>query len=207
MSDIRTKLLLGTSIGALAMMFVMAAGVGNFNTSIVDTHSIMGHVTVMAVHPDGSMSYAQADNEILDAGNDLALLRLFDNGAAGDVFDCIRIGNSTAVVTSDVGLTSPLATNSIACDDTGTVSNIVAAPNSAAGGGTVDIIAEFDPLVATDVNTIDGATSITEAILMQNSGAVDGTQANTAILSHVAITAVPVVTGTIVTITYTMELS
>ena len=74
MSDIRTKLLLGTSIGAVTMMFVMAAGIDFSNDANVTEMGvpIMGHATVMAIHPDGSAQYAQGDNEIMGEGKDIA---------------------------------------------------------------------------------------------------------------------------------------
>jgi len=66
MSDISAKLLLGTIIGAITMMFVMASGFA-FSSDVATTEKyipMMGHATVMAVNPDGSVSYAQGDNAI-----------------------------------------------------------------------------------------------------------------------------------------------
>jgi len=214
MSDIRTKLLLGTSIGALAMMFVMAAGVDAFktNTSVVEPGKIMGHVTVLAVHPDGSMSYSQGDNFIQDLGIDAALLLLFDGTADAGEFDCMRIGNGTA--TDQIALNEELPDLNITCDNqpggnANEVSNPVASPNSPAGGGSVDMVVEFAPLTANDMNQPESSNSITEALLMQDTtgGTPGGGQVDSVVLSHVAITAVPVVEGTVITLTYTMELT
>ena len=69
MSDIRTKLLLGTSISSVTIMLFMAAGFATNTTELFTTELILplnGHVTVMAVNPDGTVSYAQGDNFILD---------------------------------------------------------------------------------------------------------------------------------------------
>ncbi len=211
MSDIRTKLLLGTSIGALAMMFVMAAGVDAFktNTSVVEPGQIMGHVTVLAVHPDGSMSYSQGDNFIQDLGIDAALIQLFDGTNAGGEFDCMRIGNGTA--SDQATLNEELADLNITCDNSANVnavSNIVTSPNSVNNGGSVDLVVEFAALTADDMNQPSSSNSITEALLMQDDGATPGgTQTESAVLSHVAITPVPVVESTVVTLTYTMELT
>jgi len=213
MSDILTKLLLGTSIGAVAMIFVIAAGFGafQFNTSATDTGLIMGHVTVMAVHPDGSTAYSQSDNLILDAGRNEAFKQLFDGGRtdATAEFDCMRLGNATNPDVADVGLTESLPFLKIECDDDNTTSNPQIADDCAGASSTAgDLIVEFPAITAPDVNT-NGANSLTEALLMQDGAASpDGTLVNTIILSHAILgTPVSVVLGTVVTLTYTMTLS
>jgi len=213
MSDIQTKLLLGTSIGAVAMIFVMAAGSDAFqsNTSATDTGLIMGHVTVMAVHPDGSTSYSQSDNLILDAGRQEAFKQLFD-GTRADVageFDCMRLGNATTPVLATAGLTSVLPTLPISCDDDNTPSN-AAFVNDCTGASSTsaDLVTVFDAITGTDVNT-DGANLLTESLLMQRTGtSPEGGLVDTTILSHALLgTPVSIVLGTVVTLTYTMTLS
>jgi len=193
MSDIRTRLFLGTSIGALAMIFVMAAGVDAFDTkttTATQSFGLNGHVTVMAVHPDGSVSYAQGDNAIITTGLDFAAAQLF-GAAAADPFDCIRIGTGAGGTGDDIqGTMGAAATALQQCDsaaddvvDTGT-------------DGEVEIDADFT-IAADDLTA--GSVLITEAILEDTAGNV---------LSHVALaTDVTANLGTVVTITYTMALT
>jgi len=201
MSDIRTKLLLGTSIGALAMIFVMAAGVDQLktNVSVVESSTpiLMGHVTAVAVHADGSMSYVQGDNAIQNLGRDAALLQLFDGTAASATgeFDCVRIGTGDG--TAAGGIDGAMGTtNGPACDDDNALSNVQAA----AGNANVaegDIIATFPALQAGDLT--GGSVTITEATLENGANVV---------ISHVALGAS--ITGnldTVITITYTMTLT
>jgi len=196
MSDIRTKLLLGTSIGALAMIFVMAVGVDAFNTEstiAVQSGTLNGHATVMAIHPDGSISYVQTDNIIVDAGVDVAIDNLFDAtaAAAATPFDCIEMGSGAG--TSTTALDAALGAAGPICS--GAATNPVAAPNAA-----VDIVSVFPALVAADM-TDGGQTTvtITEVVLENSSGVI---------ISHVELTTdIGAVVGTIVTITYTMTLT
>jgi len=188
MSDIRTKLLLGTSIGALAMIFVMAAGVDAFETkatTAIQATGINGHVTVMAVHPDGSTSYAQGDNAIVPAGRAQAAAHLF--GTTAKPFNCINIGEGNIAGTP--------ADIDVALTDTGaTCGGAITNPQAA---GVVDIVVPFAALTANDV--APGLTAeITEATLEDIDGIV---------LSHVDITTVNGVEGTLITITYTMTLT
>jgi len=193
MSDIRTRLFLGTSIGALAMIFVMAAGVDAFDTktsTATQSFGLQGHVTVMAVHPDGSVSYAQGDNAIIATGLDFAAAQLFGADAT-DAFECIRIGTGDGGAGSDIqGTMGAAATALQQCDsaaddvvDTGT-------------DGEVEIDADFTMLAG---DLTGGSVLITEAILEDTAGNV---------LSHVALAAdVTANLGTVVTITYTMGLT
>ena len=201
MSDIRTKLLLGTSIGALAMIFVMAAGVDPLktNVSVVESSTpiLMGHVTATAVHTDGSMSYVQADNVIQDLGRDAGLLQLFSSTAGTGEFDCVRIG--TGAAGANVDLTTPMvATNAAACDGDGLLDAIVLAQNNG-GVASGDISAVFPGLGATDLISGGGTSvTVTEAILENGAGVV---------LSHVALGgSITGNLGTEITITYTMTL-
>ena len=213
MSDIRTKLLLGTSIGAVAMIFVIAAGFGaiQFNTSATETGLIMGHVTVMAVHPDGSTSYSQSDNLILDAGRNEAFNQLF-NGSRTDAsgeFDCMRLGNATTPALADVGLTESTMILPISCDDDNEAKNAAFANDCTGTSSTVaDLVTVFDAITAPDLNA-DGSNTLTESLLMQDAAtSPGGGTTNTIILSHALLgTPVSVVLGTEVTLTYTMTLS
>ena len=198
MSDKRTKLLLGTSIGALAMIFVMAAGVDAFKTTTtMDSSMLLGHVTIMAVNPDGSMSYVQTDNVIQNLGRDAALLHLISGTDAGGEFDCMRIGTGDG---SGVGIATPMVTtNGQACDTDNTSSNqILAADKTNVASGNV--VALFPDLVLADLVTVAGVSvTVTEATL-ENGGGV--------VLSHVVLgTAITGNVGTAITINYTMTLT
>ena len=201
MSDIRTKLLLGTTIGALAMIFVMAAGVDSLktNVSVVESNVpvLLGHVTVTAVHADGSMSYVQTDNVIQNLGRDAALLQLISGTGAGGEFDCMRIGTGDG---SGVGIATPMITTSgQACDTDNTSSNpILAAANGGVASGNV--VALFPDLVLADLVTVAGVSvTVTEATLENGAGVV---------LSHVVLgTAITGNLNTAITINYTMTLT
>jgi len=201
MSDIRTKLLLGTTIGALAMIFVMAAGVDSLksNVSVVESNIpvLLGHVTVTAVHADGSMSYVQTDNVIQNLGRDAALLQLISGTGAGGEFDCMRIGTGDG---SGVGIATPMVTTSgQACDTNNASSNpILAAANAGVASGNV--VATFPDLVLADLVTVAGVSvTVTEATLEDQ---------NSVVLSHVLLgTAITGNVGTAITINYTMTLT
>jgi len=201
MSDIRTKLLLGTSIGALAMIFVMAAGVDPLkaNVSVVETSTpmLMGHVTAVAVHTDGSMSYVQGDNAIVNIGRDAALLQLFASDTADDRFECVRIGTGDG--SGDDIETPMVVTSAKACDGDGILDNIkTAATNTNVAEG--EISAEFPGLSANDLldNSATSVT-ITEAVLENNAGVE---------LSHVLLgQSITGNLGTVITITYTMTVT
>jgi len=190
MSDIRTKLLLGTTLASIAMIFVMAAGVDAFDTktaTVVQSFGLNGHVTVMAIHPDGSASYAQADNAIITGTLTTAANQLFDAGTA-DPFDCISIGDGDGTGNNIQNPMNAAATAGPQCDADGTT--------NPGGDGIALIDAEFTILLA---DLTAGSVLITEATLENGAEAI---------LSHVSLdTDVPAVEGTIVTITYTMTLA
>jgi len=199
MSDIRTKLLLGTSIGALAMIFVMAVGFDTFDTKTgiaVQGTMLNGHITAIAVHPDGSMSYAQGDNAIQDTGLDPAASQLFDAGTAGagNVFDCIRIGTGS-VAGDPLTIDTVMGAAATALQVCGEGSTLVA------GGDPGDIAITADFTMLADDLIDNGATTVTvtEAVLEDSGGNV---------LSKVDLAAgVLGNLGTTITITYTMTLT
>jgi len=207
MSDIRTKLLLGTSVGALAMIFVMAAGVDVLNTETgiaAQSGKLNGHVTLMAVHPDGSVSYAQSDNIIIDAGKVAASIQLFDiaNIIAADagVFECIVMGEGTEAADGADTIGLALDTTGQACASTaGGASGVTVTAGALNAPASTEIIVEFPPLVVADLTTIAGVSVTITEVVLENAGGQD--------LSSVGLDADVVgVLGTVVTITYTMEL-
>ncbi len=191
MSDIRTKLLLGTSLASIAMIFVMAAGVDAFDTkssTAVESAGLNGHVTVMAIHPDGSASYAQADNLIVQASLTTAANQLFDSASGTDEFDCIRIGEGAGTGNDINDPMNAAATAQPQCDPNGA--------NNTGGAGIDEIEVDFTILAG---DLVAGTVTISEAVLENGAGVV---------ISHVPLDAdVPAVENTIVTIIYTMTLS
>jgi len=190
MSDIRTKLLLGTTLASVAMIFVMAAGVDAFDTktSTASQAAVLnGHVTVMAIHPDGSATYAQGDNNIVTATLANAIQVLMSD-AATDKFNCIDIGTGagggnalTQARGSGVG---PV------CDATAT-----------AGGspGIATVSSEFT-IVDDDVTPTGTGTAIISEAVLQNG--------NSDVLSSVGLsTDVGVISGSVVTIDFTLTLT
>jgi len=207
MSDIRTKLLLGTTVGALAMIFVMAAGFNVLNTETgiaAQTGKLNGHVTLMAVHPDGSMSYAQGDNVIIDTGKVFASQQLFDVGQASvaDVFECIVMGTGAEATDGAGGMGTELATTKQSCVTTAAAGSSVTVTAGAATDdpASTDIVVVFPALAQTDLIPAQAGSSvtITEVVLER----LDGQD-----LSSVGLTAdIVAVEGTVITITYTMTL-
>jgi len=189
MSDIRTKLLLGTTLASIAMIFVMAAGVDAFDTktaTVYQSAGLNGHVTVMAIHPDGSASYAQADNAIIAGTLTQAANQLFDDATA-DPFDCIRIGDGDGTGNDIQDQMNSAATKIAVCDT---------AANNPGGAGVAEIEVDFT-IVADDLTA--GTVTISEAVLENDAGDI---------ISHVALDAdVPAVENTVVTIIYTMTIA
>ena len=187
MSDIRTKLLLGTTLSALAMIFVMAVGVDAFDTKTTTASqplSLYGHVTVWALHPDGSSSYAQGDNTITTSED--GIRQLVDASFTSDPFNCIDIGTGNGAgpgVTALAGGTTPF------CDPTSNGANEATGTHVLVGTFTIS---------AANVGGAGGTETISEAEL-----------ANTAtqVISTVPLAAnVGVIEGSIITINYTMTL-
>lgn len=208
MSDIRTKLLLGTSISAVTMMLVMAAGFAT-NTNEISTSELIlplnGHVTVMAINPDGIISYAQGDNFIFGSGKDLAASALYDPnaGSRAAAFVCVGLGEEAfaTVTESDKALTSALGTTNVVCSTAVPTAN-VSGVDGAGVGNKVDII------VATTIAVGEGTTTITEVALSNagGGGLASAAAFTNGAISHIKLAAgIDVVEGTEITVTYTME--
>lgn len=116
MSDIRTKLLMGTTISAVSIMLVMAIGItSEQNTGVAATaFPMMGHFEIMVVNPDGTTSYAQGDNFITGAAKIDVATAVFEGSALAGTYNCTRLGTGTPVVGVD-GLNGPLATTGVKC--------------------------------------------------------------------------------------------
>ena len=188
MSDIRTKLLLGTSLSALAMIFVMAVGVDAFDTKTTTGSqplSLYGHVTVWAIHPDGSSSYAQGDNAITTSED--GIRQIVDDSFTSDPFNCIDIGIGAG---NAGGINTPVLDGTTAqCDQ---ISN---GANEATG---THVLVGVFTMTQANVGGAGGTATISEAELANDAGQV---------ISTVALAAnVGVIEGSIITINYTMTL-
>ncbi len=208
MSDIRTKILLGTTIGAVTMMFVMASGF-DFSSDAITAElqlPINGHGTLMAIHPDGSVSYAQGDNFIFGSGKDKAGNRLYDSTVgAPAAFTCIGMGDSGAVTEANQFINGPLTATNVACDTDGPDANFAGVDGAASAGNKVDV-----KVVMPAIGAGDGTTTITNVGLSNAGDAALAGNAATAfslgMISHIDLAVnVDVVEGTVVTVTYTME--
>ena len=101
MSDIRTKLLLGTTMASVSLMMVMAVRLGtiqNNQPSAASTLGLMGHFEIIVENPDGTVSYAQGTNVVTASLKNAAGDRLFE--ANGAIFNCIMLGNGTNSATA-----------------------------------------------------------------------------------------------------------
>ena len=119
MSDIRTKILMGTTISAVSLMLVMAIGVSsvqNSGTTAGTSLGLMGHFEIMVQNPDGSASYVQADNFINGAAKNNVGTALFEGVALLQPNDCIILGTGTATDASD-GIATALTLTGVACSD------------------------------------------------------------------------------------------
>jgi len=187
MSDIRTKLLLGTTLSALAMIFVMAVGVDAFDTKTTTATQpvgLNGHLTVWVVHPDGSMSYSQGDNAI--STSDQGIRQLIDGAFTSDPFNCMDIGSGAG---NAGGINTALAGGTTAfCDQIANGVNDVAGKHTLVGTFTIS---------QANVGGLGGSIDITEAELANDA---------TTVISTVPITAVAVIEGSVLTLNYSLTL-
>jgi len=198
MSDIRTKLLLGTSIATVAMMFALVSsmGISENSVGVQQSSQLLGHVEMVFVDPDGTVSYVQGDNLVTEPGLNLAAARLYDANDAAPTFSCIQLGDDPAPVVGidETALDKPLVNTKILCD---TASPVTTTAQTNTPNGAISEIVVPITILATD-----GPTTITEVGLMQGD---TGTITVTGLISHfVLAVAIPVVDGTVVTVTYTM---
>jgi len=186
----------------------MAAGFATNTTELFTTELILplnGHVTVMAVNPDGTVSYAQGDNFIFGSGKDLAASALYDPnaGSRAAAFVCIGLGEQAfaTVDDTDKALTSALGTTNVECS-TAVPTADVAGVDGAGDGNKVKIIK------AITIAAGEGTTTITEVALSNAGGGGLASAAGfiAGAISHIKLAAgIDVVEGTEITVTYTME--
>jgi len=118
MSDIRTKIILGTTISAVSVMLVMAVSIGAVqnNVSAPATLGLVGHFEIMVENPDGTVYYVQGDNTVTGPGKDGIGTDAFSDGANGPWL-CMQLGIGPNVAAADA-IFSPLTDTDQACDAT-----------------------------------------------------------------------------------------
>jgi len=159
MSDIRTKLLLGTTITSVSLMLVMAVSLGavQYNQpSAASTLGLMGHFEIIVENPDGTVSYAQGDNVVTGAGKDAAGDRLFDSTSTQPVFNCIILGNGTNSAAA-VTINAALVNTGIDC---GTTVGSDAGTNDPGGDAQVNSITSVHTISALDCPTTCTLTEV-----------------------------------------------
>jgi len=179
MSDIRTKILLGTTISAVSLMLVMAVSMGAVqnNVPVSTTLGLVGHFEIFVDNPDGSAYYAQTDNTVTKAGKEKGGDDLFTVNARTGPFLCTQLGTGANNVAS-ASITTPLTDTDEVCDAGPTSAN--AAANGAAGAAqvnTITTIATIDGIGGVDGNDQCLTTcNLTEVVLhagpAQNTGAI-----------------------------------
>jgi len=119
MSDIRTKILLGTTISAVSVMLVMAVGMASIQTNTpAETLGLVGHFAVVVNNPDGSAYYSQGDNTVVGAGKLAVGDDLFDGSDANEQgqFVCTRLGIGNPNVAAAEDIATLLTNTNEACD-------------------------------------------------------------------------------------------
>jgi len=139
MSDIRTKLLLGTTISAVSLMLVMAIGISSVNsgTTAGTALAIMGHFEIMVENPDGTTSYVQSDNFINGAAKTNVGTALFTGVTLLQPNVCIILGTGAPTDASD-GIVAEIATTGVEC-----------AGSASPGGGSVNCNSAGDSVLTT----------------------------------------------------------
>ena len=118
MSDIRTKILLGTTISAVSVMLVMAVGMASVQANTpTETLGLAGHFEVVVNNPDGTTYYSQGDNVVVGAGKQAVGDELFDGTAVTSAgqFLCTILGTGTFSATGE-NLAGALGNTLVACD-------------------------------------------------------------------------------------------
>lgn len=196
MGNMRAKILIGTTITSVALMFAAISGViplGMNQASVSEVGGILGHVEILAIHPDGTQQYVQGDNVLLFEGKNTVATTLWTDGTTTG-FNCIQLGtNADAADDADGGVKAAAATP-VECGDDGTPNSVGETTAASAGvSSTFRITVVFD-IVAGD----DGAT-ITE-VALRDEASVD-------LSRFVLASGVGVNTGTVLTVNYDMTVT
>jgi len=156
MSDIRTKILMGTTISAVSVMLVMAVGMATVQNNVPTAGTALGlagHFEIMVENPDGSASYAQGDNVVTGPGKNALAEDQFDGSGAGQdgPYICTELGIGTNDPTAD-DINSVLTDTAEACDPD-------ANGNCTFGGTTAGIQLGAQCSIVTEA-TIDGILGV-----------------------------------------------
>jgi len=204
MGNMRAKYLIGisgTSIALMTLALVMAMPLGTSQVSVNDIGSISGHVTILAVHPDGTSNYIQGDNVIQFDGKNEAAARLWDDPVGAPTgINCIALGTGGATdpTNNDKNGVVTVTTTTNVCGDSGPAGSSVVDTQAAAAGvvpAITDITAVFTIAAGDDGDTIN------EVALEDDAG---GNAMSRFILAGGGVT---VSEGTVLTITYTMTIT
>jgi len=195
MSDKRTNYVLGTIIAGLAIVLAMGTALPSMGVASIESTSLglMGHVTVMAVEPDGSATYAQGDNVVMDIGLNAAGATLFSGTA--DPFDEIAVSEASVGARGDALPTLLTATNAVITE---TYSQTDTVATNADCGTTGDLTCEQ---VLSNSFTVQDTGTIASVLLCN--GAFDSCISWVDINPDIPITD----TVTQVTITYKISLT
>jgi len=203
MGNMREKYLIGisgTSIALMTIALVLAMPSGMSQASVNDIGSISGHVTMMAIHPDGTSNYIQGDNVIQIDGKNEAASRLWDDTAATLGIHCIALGTGGATDPTDNdknGVVTATTTTRVCGDDGPGASSVT--DTQAAAAGAVPAITDIIAVFTIDAN--DDGDTINEVALEDSAG---GGTMSRFILAGGGVT---VSTDTVLTITYTMTIT
>ena len=197
-NNMRGKILIGTTVTSVALLFAVISGViplGMNQASASEVGGIMGHVEILAVHPDGTTQYTQGDNVILFEGKNTVATTLWNDDAGTTGFNCIQLGtNAAAADDADGGVLTAAAT-AVDCADSLTAGNGIANGTPAADGvSNITTMTVVFTIAAGD----DGAT-ISE-VALQDAGAVD-------LSRFVLLVPIGVNTGTVMTVNYQMTVT
>ncbi len=156
MSDIRTKILLGTTISAVSVMLVMAVGMATVQNNVPANTALglAGHFEIMVQNPDGTVSYAQGDNIVTGPGKQALANDQFDGTTPvqSGPFVCTQLGNGANDVTAD-DIAAALLDTAEACDPdaTGNCANVGTTAGTPLGEQcTIVTVATIDGLGGTD---------------------------------------------------------
>lgn len=195
----RAKILIGTTITSVALMFAAISGViplGMNQANVSEVGGIMGHVTMLAVHPDGTQQYVQGDNVILFEGKTVVASTLWNDGTTTG-FNCIQLGKSAAGPADDGdGGVLDAAATAVGCGDSGNANDSITVTTVAANGSPdiTRITVEFT------IDAGDDAKTINEVALRDDTGPTD-------LSRFILATGITVNTGTVLTVNYDMTVT
>jgi len=177
MSDIRTKILMGTTISAVSVMLVMAVGMATVQNNVPTAGTalgLMGHFEIMVQNPDGTASYAQGDNVVVGPGKNALAGDQFDGTGAtqSGPFICTQLGTGTNDNTAD-DINAVLTDTAEACDASVTGNCAFGGTTAGAQLGaqcTIITVATIDGIAGVDANDQCLLTCLLTEVRLQEAG-------------------------------------